>query len=243
MTKRLSFLLLGAVAVCALSCATTSGPGDSDKPDAPDVPGLVAFYDFEGTLEDGGTDGLDAESVDPVTYAQDHNGRANAALYVDGAVDTIRVESRGALDIIGELTIAAWIKPELCSMSYNAFVDKSLISAYSMGVVGGDTPGRTDLVLYIHDHDAYLAEGAPVGQGIWEHVACTFVDAADTVKFFIDGEFAYAQYFASPLTTADTDLRIGSSHWRDNYKGALDQLAIFDRALTPTEIRRLYDFD
>lgn len=226
-----------------VSCSNSSGPGDSVLPDAPDIADLVAFYAFDGTLDDGGDNGLDAVSVDPVTYIQDHAGRANAALYVNGAIDTIRVESRGALDITGEITIAAWIRPEFCNMAYNAFVDKSLVSAYSMGVVGANVAGRTTLTLYIHDHDAYLDEGAPVGEGIWEHVACTFVDDADTVKFYVDGEFAFAQYFASPLTVSDTDLRIGSSHWRDDFKGGLDQLAIFDRALTPSEIRELYEFD
>lgn len=243
MRRRLSLLPLCLAAACLASCSSSSGPGDSQALDAPDIPDLVAFYAFDGTLEDGSDNGLDAESVDPVTYIQDHAGQANAALYVDGAVDTIRVISRGLLDITGEITIAAWIRPELCNMSYNAFVDKSLIEAYSMGVVGGDTPGRTTLVLYVHDDDANLNQGAPVGQGIWEHVACTFSDAADSVKFYVDGQFAHAQHFDTSLTTSGTDLRIGSSHWRDNYVGGLDQLAIFDRVLTPSEIRELYEFD
>ncbi len=242
MVKRLLVVALCALAAAAASCSSSSGP-DPGSLDAPDIPGLVAFYGFDGDLEDGSDNGLNAVSTDNLTYVDDHAGRAHAALYVDGAVDTISVSSRGLLDITGEITIAAWIRPDFSNVSYNAFVDKSLVEAYSMGVVGTSVPGRTGLVLYIHDYDANLNEGAPVGQGIWEHVACTFDDAADTVKFYVDGEFAYAQFQDASLTTSNDDLRIGSSHWHDNFKGGLDQLAIFERVLTPSEIRELYRFD
>jgi hypothetical protein len=237
-----AFMVLAA-SVLAVSCSSSSGPDDGKPLSAPDIPGLVAFYGFNGTLEDGGPGGLDAASTASLTYVEDHAGVPQSALLVDGAIDTIWVANRGAFDITGEITIAAWIQPDLCSMAYNAFVDKSLVEAYSFGVTGAMAPGRTDLVFYVHDDSAYLDEGAPVGEGYWEHVAVTFDDMADTVKFFVDGDFAFAQHFAQSLTVSNDDLMIGSSHWHDDFKGGLDQLAIFERVLTPSEIRQLYEFD
>lgn len=243
MKRALLILIVVSVSSWLSSCSSTSGPDEADGATTPDVSDLVAFYQFDGTLDDESANWLNAQSADDVVYVPDHNGLAGGALYVDGTVDTIWVASRGALDITDEITIAAWIRPDLCSSSYNAFVDKSLVEAYSMGVHGSANPGRTGLIFYVSDTHLQLDEGAPVGQGVWEHVACTFDDAADTLRFYVDGAFAYGLHCDTPLGTADSSLRIGSSHWGDAYKGALDQLAIFDRALTADEIEELYEFD
>ena len=146
--------------------------------------------------------------------------------------------------IMGLCEPAAWIRADFPPFAYGSIIDKGFSEgAYSMGIVGGHEPDTTALVLYVGDEDASVAGAVPMGISVWVHVACTFDDASDTVEFFVNGESRGSEVEAPDLGTTDYDLRIGTSQWRDAFRGGIDQVAIFDRALTPAEILELYEFD
>ena len=65
----------------------------------PNISGIIAFYQFDGTLADAAPDSIDAESSGDLVYVSDHNGRADAAVYVDGTADTIVVSTRGCFGL------------------------------------------------------------------------------------------------------------------------------------------------
>ena len=119
----------------------------------PNISGIVAFYQFDGTLEDSAPDSIHAASKRTPVYVSDHNGRADAAVYVSGDADSIGVPTRGCFDITGELTLAAWICPEETPYAYASVVDKGFAEAYSIGIAEASEPDTTWLVLYIGDED------------------------------------------------------------------------------------------
>lgn len=209
----------------------------------PNIPGIIAFYQFDGTLEDSAPDSLDATSARTPVYVSDHNGRSDAAIYVSGVADTISVPTRGAFDITGELTLAAWIRAEEPPYAYAAVVDKGFTEAYSMGIVGASAPDTTWLVLYVGGEDFSVPKAVPVGTGEWTHIACSFVESRDVAHLYVNGALVDSSYRLTSMSVAAYDLRIGNSQWNDAFVGAIDQLAIFDRALTPSEVSELYSFD
>lgn len=241
MKRTLACISLLAVALFAVSCSDSSSP--EAAPDINDIDDLVAFYQFDGTLADSGPDGWDAVSAPVATYTEDHNGVEDHALYVDGSATDVWVPGTHTLNITGEITVSAWIKPVISSHAYNCIIDKNLVEAYSMGVHGSTMSGTSGLIFYVTDEHNEVSGAVSYAQNVWTHVACTFDDAADSLKFYVNGALLEARNCDVTLGTAGTELEIGSSHWGDPYKGAIDQLAIFDRALTPDEIEILYELD
>lgn len=209
----------------------------------PNIPGIIAFYQFDGTLADAAPDSIDAESTGDLVYVSDHNGRADAAVYVNGTADTIVVSTRGCFDITGELTLAAWIRPEEPPYAYASVVDKGFTEAYSMGITHASEPDTTWLVLYVGDESFSVPRAVPLGTGEWTHIACSFVDDRDVAYLYVNGALADSSFRLTNLAVTDYDLRIGSSQWEDAFVGAIDQLAVFDRALTQSEVSELYSFD
>jgi hypothetical protein len=209
----------------------------------PNIPGIVAFYQFDGSLEDSAPDSIHAASNRTPVYVSDHNGRADAALYVSGVADTVSVPTRGCFDITGEFTLAAWIRPEEPPYAYASVVDKGFTEAYSMGIDWASAPDTTWLVLYVGDEDFSVPRAVPLGTGEWTHIACSFVDSRDVAHLYVNGALADSSFHLTNIGVTDYDLRIGNSQWNDAFVGAIDQLAVFDRALTQSEVSELYTFD
>ncbi len=244
---RVVLLILSTLAVAGCS-SSSSGPGDADDTsDVFDIPGLVTFYEFNGDLADASGNGHGGTAALRMNYISDHNGEAQSAIYLTDA-DFFTIADHPDLDFTGAFSYSVWLNADLESSSYNCFADKGYADGgWSSGCGGTLVPAREPLYLYVgtHTYSLYMNEAVPVGQDTWVHIVCCFNDTTDTATFYVDG--AYASTFAAiqPVTLGATayDLKIGSSHWGDQYAGGIDQLAFFNRELTPDEVQTLYEYD
>jgi len=245
-------LLVRMVALSALvflfaGCSSSSSGPDEDGPGALDIPGLVTFYEFDGDFTDESGNGHDFISRTRMQFVADHNGAAESALYLAGP-DAINIPDADDLDFTGAFSVAAWVMADLGSMAYHCLVDKGYADgAWSVGVGGTTTPQREPLYLYVGTHiqSFGLNEAIPVGEDTWVHFVCCFNDTTDQTTFYINGEYAFTQTAGEPVTLGvnDRDLLIGNSHWNDQYVGAVDQLALFNRELTVDEVELLHEHD
>jgi hypothetical protein len=235
--------LLGCVLIVlvAAGCGGDTSPGDNGKAQYPDVPGIVAFYNFDGDLNNSVLDLHHGTAVSEVVYVPDHNGTEASAVTVTG--DTISVADHPDLDITGSLTLAAWINPDPSPYAYAAIVDKDYyLTAYSFGVHGASSADTVTIIAFLVDVGFWSDEIVPVGTGEWSHVAFTYSAGTGEGKFYFNGAPAGGAVKEVTMTASGEDLRIGTSKYRDKYKGAIDQLAVFNRALTPVEVNELFLF-
>ncbi len=246
--SRTGVAVLLLVGLALAGCSSSSSGPDESGPSALDIPGLVTFYEFDGNLADASGNGLDAESRRAISYVEDHNGTAGAALYVASAADSVYVADCAELDITGALSVAAWVNAGLGTTMYGCFADKGYADgAWSVGTNSAVAPMRKPLYLYIgtHTHSFELNEAIPAGQDQWVHFVCCFNDTTDETTFYIDGAYAFTDTAGVPVTlgVTDLDLRIGCSNYADAFMGAIDQLALFNRELTADEVELLYEHD
>jgi len=175
-----------------------------------------------------------------------------SALGFDGVDDYVRVPDDPSLDMTNGVTIAAWIFLD----SYTEWA--SIVTKGGIVDDGGElTPNNYT----VHQSGPSAASGEfghlrfttdfglagdshsiiPLHE--WHHVAVTFDGA--TVRFYLDGEPDGAVPFFGQLQPNDDPLHIsvdfpgGDDYWH----GCIDEVMIFNRALSRQEIRALSDED
>jgi hypothetical protein len=78
----------------------------------------------------------------------------------------------------------------------------------------------------------------------WHHLASTF--DGDTIKNYFDGNFISSNIYEGLIDScSNSNLRFGYNHNLNNngnpFNGKIDDIAIWNRALTPQEITQLYN--
>ena len=230
----------------ALGIAALASCGNSDRlcdvePDYPDIPGLVVFYQFHGNRRNAVADAHHGSEGGVVEYIPDHRGIANSAVSVDG--DTIRIADHPDLDITGAITIAAWVKPEVSGNHFAAIADKFYLRAYSFGLDGAARPDTVSVIAFIAGQPFASKEVVPFAMGTWTHIAFTYDEQLEEGKFYVNGLPAGSMSHDPRIGRSSQDLQIGVTMFDYAYSGAIDQLAIFDRALTAAEVHSLYAFE
>ena len=70
----------------------------------------------------------------------------------------------------------------------------------------------------------------------WSHLAVTFDGA--TMRLYVNGVQVQSQAYAGAITTSSGRLRIGGNQvWGEYFKGRVDEVRIYNRALSSTEIQ------
>jgi hypothetical protein len=236
---RLTALLLVASALVLSGCSDSS-TDPSEPRTYPDIDGLVVFYPFDGNLENAVADEHHGTASRAVTFVDPRPGKSGQALHVE-SVDFVWVADHPDLDIMGELSIGAWISPEASDQAWATLVGKG-VDSYMFGMWGGIAdPETTDIRLYVHDSGTWAPDLVPMGMDVWSHVAVTFDPDTDRVRFYLNGAKVDSGSISEEAEDTDDDLMIGSSAY-GRYKGRIDNLAIFDRVLTGAEVLQLKNF-
>jgi hypothetical protein len=215
--------------------------------------GLIAYYPFNGNAKDLSGNNLNG-MVHEATLTKDRKGNANSAYYFDGQNDYINVPHSELLNLSDDFTISLWT--EISSLqTYQEGIHDILRKwngdgagyPFSISYLSADAPAdRRGKLLYVQ-YD---------GQGCG-NVALSYTPAAVTTDAFINIVFkkqgnTFSQYLNGTLlaeftdnTTCSTsntaDMTIGT---RGNlvryFKGKIDDIRIYGRALSTSEIATLY---
>ena len=212
------------------------------------VPSLLAAGTNEIYIYYGKSDAPDGEDAANVwdddyravwhlgeDYALDFNGTDD---YVDAGSDT-------SLDDLTSYTYTAWIKPDVVNTWLGIIAKDELYAYGSLHIMN---PGR--LVGYRMydgtDAQSYSpAVGGTISAGSWQHVAMTYDQSGDRkIYLYVDGAeiSSYSEQTASTgtiSTDASETLYIGKAGAYE-FDGIIDDVRIWNRALSPTEISDLY---
>ncbi len=156
----------------------------------------------------------------------------------DGSNDYVDVGSDSSLDITDEITIEAWVKPTSVS------VDRAGIVIY------GDNRARmwystTQYVSVEWRDDAlsYLSTTAVnIGAGSWKHVVGVYDKSNSVVDLYVNGiQATQKSNNGNSLVSSNNLVEIGRDNFANrNFNGSIDNVRIYNTALTATEISDLY---
>lgn len=161
---------------------------------------------------------------------------AGGLLY-DQASDRVVVPHDDALSLTEELTIAAWIRNDdpgyggyyrILSKESGAGNDDYWFSAFAGGELAFGLGGTT-----------YTSSGLSMQTGTWYHVAVTFDDAANEARLYVDGVLHLSYPTGATITSKGADLIIGSNFEDKTWDGLLDDVRLYERVLTLSEIEEI----
>jgi hypothetical protein len=252
---KLKSILLTALATISLATATMA-----QVPNYVPTNGLVGWWPFNGNANDESGNGNNG-TVNGATLTTDRFVNINAAYNFNGTSDFISVMDNSSLDLLtNQYTLSVWFKipdyspcPSIPNGSGVSDDSRTLISKpRNSGWADGSinityNPG--------FPYDTTLATGswniASVSSNTipplntWTNVIATY--NGSLMSIYIDGVLKNTISATGLLYQSSEDLYFGKAfnivgnNWYRWFKGQLDDIGIWNRALTQQEIEALYN--
>lgn len=196
--------------------------------------GLAALYTFTDDLKDKSGRGhhlFAAEPASQPTFTKDRYGNATSALLFDGQDDQLFAMD---ININHPLTIGCWL--QYPQQLQGGILGTNNGGNNGLGIVL-DMEG--DLAVYIDNKVTYqYTSMLPAASAQWVFLAVTF--DGQLMKIYINGE----QKGASPnigSVSATGIFTVGAIQQGGGpYKGAIDDITLYDRALSAYEVLQLF---
>ncbi|RLA69039.1 MAG: hypothetical protein DRG09_06725, partial [Epsilonproteobacteria bacterium] len=156
--------------------------------------------------------------------------------------DQVATEDGTVGNSSGGVSISVWLKPSAMTV-WQAIVTKS--KAYSWndgwGLVHYSGDADNEIRFFVNNYNNDIKTALTLDQ--WNHVIATYDN--QTLRIYVNGveNLPAVSYAASIVNSAMTDpIRIAyDDPGDDEYIGGVDELKIWDKALTSTEINDIYN--
>jgi hypothetical protein len=209
--------------------------------------GLIAYYKFEGNANDSaGTN--HGSPVNGVTYSASRSGFGQAATF-SGVNQYITVPHNAVMNIAagGSLTVSLWVNTPNPKAAANG---SRLVDKQSYGVADGWTFDTYDIarqgrnVVRLASTTIGVNSTRTFTASTWQHLA--FVYTGGTVTFYLNG-VASGSASVGTLVNNTLPLQLGAPRGNvtggEFFQGQMDELRIYNRALTLGEIGNLSEGD
>jgi hypothetical protein len=198
--------------------------------------GLVAAYTFgEGTGTTAG-DASGGGRVGTISGAAwTTSGRFGRGLSFDGINDWVTVADAAALDLTSGMTIEAWVYPTSLG-GWRTVVMKEAPGGLAYALYADDdVPSRPAGYVNRGTGDLAAQGAGPLPLNAWTHLAVTYGGGA--LRLYVNGAQVSTVAATGNIRTTTAALRIGgNSVWGEYFAGVLDEVRIYNRALTAAEI-------
>ncbi|MBI3469325.1 MAG: hypothetical protein HY000_40500, partial [Planctomycetes bacterium] len=161
-------------------------------------------------------------------------GRFGGALSFDGLNDLITVADADALDLTAAMTLEAWVNPSAVTKKWRDVLYKGsdiyfleATSTSSSRPAGGAKVGTSLLSTY---------GTSPLVVSTWSHLALTYDGAL--LRLYLNGVQVSSAARTGAIQTSTNPLQIGGdSLYGQFFAGLIDEVRVYNRALSETEIQ------
>ena len=201
---------------------------------------LVGWWKFDEGSGDTAADSSGNENhgtLSATNIKWTEEGWINGALNFTGGDNYVVVPDSPTLNPTEEITIIAWLKPTWTGNS-RILQKGSGDNQYRLLRESGD-----NLVFHLAGLSNDRLENIPCPSGgEWTHVAAIYDGAA--MKVYYNSKLVGEMATSGAISTSTGPLYIGTKHpgapAGDVYKGIMDEVRLYSRALTETEVAAIY---
>jgi len=206
--------------------------------------GLISYWNFASGAEDkqelnhGSLVG-DAEIIE---YSEREH-----VLSLDGDGDYVIVPNSDSLDITEEITISAWVNRNEIGITHRVVSKRDQNSGYDLQILGGIGANANKLQFNFGDGTNIIAQTSSTPTVLigWHHIAVSY--DKENIKFYVNGALIDVVPETNNLASTPDDLWIGRFEDSDHvegtsyFDGSIDDVQIYNIALTAEEIEDLYN--
>jgi glucose/arabinose dehydrogenase len=195
-------------------------------------PGLKAAYGFN---EGSGPTAFDVSGFDnrgTITGATwTSQGYYGSALAFDGGTAMVTVPNSPSLQLTSAMTLEAWVYPTLVASQWTDIIEKGNDDYYLMATTEfGGVPAVGSRFA------ATLFGPSTLPANTWTHVAATY--DGSSLRLYANGVQVSSRAQTGTIPTSSDPLSFGGDPLFGQYfSGRLDEIRIYDRALSPSEIQ------
>jgi Concanavalin A-like lectin/glucanases superfamily/Secretion system C-terminal sorting domain len=209
--------------------------------------GLVGYWPFCGNANDESGNGNDG-TVNGATLTEDRFGNAGSAYDFDGSNYIAIVNSSDFhFGIDSSFSTNLWFKRNLNNQNWMVMLsyacgDANFGGGYQLGL-------DPDINLELGDSPDDVFQNNNGNDTLW-HMLATVIDRiSDSAEIYLDGNFIGTKSISSDYSYTPTclpEILFGGerNYWQQYFfNGSLDDIAIYNHALTPEEVQELYTLD
>ena len=217
-------------------------PTPTPTPVAVQAPtGMVAWWPGDGNTENlvsGGPDGILRNGA---TYAQ---GKVSQAFTLDGGNDHVEVANFGSFTVF---SVDTWVFRNRGTASRESIVSYKEGNSPNCGFVlslnEDGSSHRPRLWVQVNSQWKYAEGGASVPLSTWTFLTGTY--DGQTIRMYVNGVEVDSTSASGAMTQCSQKTGIGSraslnTHF---FPGLIDEVEIFDRALSASEVQSIYTAD
>jgi hypothetical protein len=208
--------------------------------------GLVGYWPFNGNANDQTPNGNNG-TVNGASLTTDRFGNTNSAYDFDGISNYITILDNNVFNM-QNFTISTWVK--------NSSTAPTVLARYILNK-GCNTPSPSFRLYYQNDgiQQEYVSDcwvpnrvyqNGPSSNNLWTNIIYSY--DGQNLKMYVDGVLFGTANQSGSLTNNNNPIYIGCTNATNNcpqlssfYAGKIDDIGIWNRALTEQEITNMYN--
>jgi hypothetical protein len=198
--------------------------------------GLVAAYGFNegsGSTVADKSGNNNAGTIQGATWTA--QGRYGSALSFNGTSSRVNIGNSSSLALTSAMTLEAWVNPTTTTSAWRDVIykgnDAYFLEASSSN--GGRPAGGGTLA----GVDTWTTGPAALRTNTWSHLALTYDGAM--LRLYVNGVPVSSSARTGALATTTNPLQIGGdSVYGQYFQGLIDEVRVYSRALSQTEIQQ-----
>jgi hypothetical protein len=146
----------------------------------------------------------------------------------------VTIPDAASLDLTTGMTLEAWVFPTTTTGVRDILVKEgSNVDIFNL--YARNWRGRPEANVFMGGTNR-VAESTALAANVWTHVAGTY--DGSVVRLFVNGVQVASTTVSGPISTSTGPLRIGgNSLWGEYFQGVIDNVRIYNRALTAAQIQ------
>lgn len=201
---------------------------------------LYHLNENSGSAIDHSGQNNNGSSAGGVSYSQ--SGKINNSFSFNGTSSYLSAPNSASLNPVNAITVEAWVNWNInpsTGSSWANIINKNADAQYQ--IQHNQTNTRFELAITTSSGRSYILSNTQPVMGVWYHVVGTWDNTSNQIRIHVNGVLENSGTRTGTLTTSTAPVNIGRRTTLDRYfNGRLDEVAIYNRALSAGEILNHY---
>jgi hypothetical protein len=162
-----------------------------------------------------------------------HGGRHGGSMNFSGDHAYVNIPDSSAFHLTKGMTVEAWVRPT-ASDGWREAVLKEIPGGLSYALYAEDNNGKPGGWMH-SSRDNGVEPSRGLALNTWTHIATTY--DGTTMRFYVNGVLKGSLKVGGAIATGNGPVRLGGNDvWGEWFKGQIDDVRIWSRALSASEV-------